>query len=353
VLGNFDLTVSGTINSYGPTAYVQTTGSGYLKMNAIGGLRVFPVGVTSLNAVYINNGGNNNYSVRVENGINPGIAFPTYGINRTWNIFANTNTSGVEVTFYYNTADANAGVIPGTDQMEILLYSGAAWSITPSNQNITPAGANPWTVTTTVPGALTIGTTATPYVVGKTGGWILPIDCVIATRAQKRNNTGIISWTVNSCAEVSSFEVQRSVNNSGFRTIGTVDPVTNQTEFNFTDVSLSNGNNLYRIKVNRSSGGSKYSNTAALIQNSNDILISSLAPNPVHNKALITLSSGRNVSVDFKIYNSTGNLMKQWQSNMAEGSNTIEINASQLPAGIYTLFAYAGDTKTVTRFVKQ
>ena len=152
VLDNFDLTVSGTIFNYGSSAYIKTNGSGYLKMNAVGGLRVFPVGVTDLNAVYINIGGNSDYSVRVENGINPAIAFPTYGINRTWNIFASANTPGVEVTFWYYTADANAGVLPQPQAMEILRYSGSAWSITTGNTSIAPAGGNPFTVTTPLAG---------------------------------------------------------------------------------------------------------------------------------------------------------------------------------------------------------
>lgn len=353
VLGSNGLTVSGTISGYGPTAYIRTNGSGFLKMNGIAGTRVLPVGYSNLNAVYINFGNGADYSARVEDGINPAIAFPTYGINRTWNIFASVITAGVEVTFWYYTADANPGALPQPQAMEVLMYSGAAWSVTPNNVNINPGGGNPWTVTTTALGALIINTTPVRYALGKNGGWILPIDCIISTRAQKRNNEGIISWQVNSCAEVNSFEVQRSVNNSGFRTIGTVDPVANQTDFSFTDAALAGGTNLYRIKVNRFNGSSKYSNTVAIIYNSNDLIITTVAPNPVHNSALLTVSTGRPAVVDFKVYNMSGSLVKQWRSGMAEGNNIIEMNVSELPAGMYTLFASNSDASTVSRFVKQ
>lgn len=354
ILGNFDLTVSGSIAGYGPTVYVQTDGTGYLKMDAVSGTRVFPVGYSNLNAVYINNGGGSNYSVRVEDGINPGVLYLTYGINRTWNIFANAVTSGVQASFWYYTADANAGVIPGTDDMEVLLYSGSAWSITPGNNAITPTGSNPWLVTTVaVTGNLTINTTAVPYIVGKSGGWVLPIDCIISTRAQKRNNTGIISWTVNSCADVSSFEVQRSTGNGNYQTIGTVAPVANQTDFNFTDLSLARGTNLYRIKVNRVAGGTKYSNTVALIYDSNDLLITSVAPNPAQDVATLTLSTAHPGGATFNVYDVSGNMVKQWQANIAEGNNTIELNVSSLPAGMYHVLVATTDARTVTRFVKQ
>ena len=98
---------------------------------------------------------------------------------------------------------------------------------------------------------------------------------------------------------------------------------------------------------------SKYSNTVVLIHNSNDILISSLVPNPVHDKALLTVSSGRHAAIDFKIYNAAGNLVKQWSSHVSEGNNTIEVNAGGLAAGMYTVFAYSGRSTTVSRFVKQ
>ncbi len=353
ILGNFDLTVSGAIGGYGPTNYVQTDGTGYLKMNAVGGTRVFPVGFTNLNAVFINNGNLANYSVRVENGINPPVLNLTYAINRTWNIFASAPTSGVQVTFWYYTADANPGVIPGTDLMEVLLYSGAAWSITPGNVLILPGGGNPWTVTTITPaGDLTINTTPVPYIVGKNGGWVLPIDCIVTTRAQKRNNNGFISWEVNTCAEVNSFEVQRSVNGGAFQTIGTVTPAT-QLDYNYTDASLAKGTNLYRIKINRSSGGVKYSNTVAIINDTKGILITALSPNPVSDKATLIITAAKAGAVNFTIFDMTGRSLKQWQTTIAEGSNTISVNAAELPAGLYHLAATTADSKTITRFVKQ
>jgi hypothetical protein len=181
------------------------------------------------------------------------------------------------------------------------------------------------------------------------------LDYIISTRAQKRNNTGIISWTVNSCSEVSSFEVQRSVGNSVFRTIGTVTPGVNETDFSFTDGNLANGTNLYRIKVNRTTGATRYSNTVALIYNSNDIFITSLAPNPVHSSAVMTVSTAKASAVDFKVFDLSGNLVKQWQSNIAEGNSTLTINVDGLPAGVYHLLASSPDAKAkaMTRFVKQ
>ena len=353
ILGNFDLTVSGSIGGYGPANYVQTDGTGYLKMNNINGTRVFPVGFSNLNALYVTTGGGSDYSVRVENGINPGVSLPTYAINRTWNIFASAITSNVQLTFWYYTADANPGVNPATDLMEVLRYSGSAWSITPGNVLITPGGANPWTVTTITPaGDLTINTTPSPFIVGKNGGWVLPIDCIINTRAQKRNNNGFISWEVNTCAEVNSFEVQRSVNGGVYQTIGTITPAS-PLEYNYTDASLAGGTNLYRIKVNRSSGAIKYSNTAVIINDTKGILITALSPNPVNDMAAFIITGAKAGAVSFTIYDMMGRPVRQWQSTIEEGSNTINLIAKELSPGVYHLAATMADAKTVMRFVKQ
>jgi hypothetical protein len=349
------LTVGSTLISQiavSPAPKVVTNGKGFLKLTGVNGTGNFYVGPssTTYNPVTISSTSGKDFYVRDTITIAPPIAFPTYGINRTWYIFASDITPNVTVAYQYALADANPGATPQPQLMEILMYSGA-WSIMVGNTSIMSIGSDPYTVTSTT--ALTINNSSVPYVIGIDGGWILPIDCIISTRAQKRNNTGIISWTVNSCSEVRSFEVQRSVSNSGFRTIGTVNPVANQTDFSFTDGALANGTNLYRIKVNRITGSSKYSNTVAIIQNSNDLLITSLAPNPVHNSTMLTISTGRSSLVAFKVYNMSGSLVKQWQSNIAEGNNIITINADGLAAGVYHILASSNEAKAFTRFIKQ
>lgn len=351
-IGANNLTVAGTITGGGTSSYIKTSGAGVLTLQAILTNKTFPIGNTTYNPLVITTASGNDFSARVENGINPPLALPInsiYAVQRTWNIFASANTASVQVTYQYGSGDFGSGV-NATDVMEILQHTGAVWSIL--QQNRPQSGSDPYQVSSTVAG-LSIATTSTPYLIGKSGGFVLPIDCIISTRGQKRNNTGLISWTVNSCSDVRSFEVQRSTGNGNYQTIGTVAPVANQTDFNFTDPSLARGTNLYRIKVNRVAGGIKYSNTVALIYDSNELLITSFAPNPVHDMATLTLSTARQGGATFKVYDVSGNLVKQWHSNIAEGNNTIEMNVTGLPAGIYHVLVSTTDARTVTRFVKQ
>ena len=350
-LGGNNLTVSGTITGGAANAYVKTSStSGVLRMNAVTA-RTFPVGNSSYNPIDISNGQGVDYYVKVEDGINPAVAFPTYGINRTWSIYASALTPNVGVVFQYATADANAGATPQPQPMEILSNTGSVWNIVPGNTNINPGGADPaWTITTAT--ALTITGSLTPYALGIDGGWILPLDCIISCRSRKVNNSGIISWDINSCSEVNSFEVQRSVNGGAYQTIGTITPGTSL-EYSYTDASLAKGTNLYRIKVNRSSGAVKYSNTVAVINDTKGILITALSPNPVADKATLVINAAKPGAVNFAIYDITGRPVRQWSATIAEGSNTVTVNAATLPGGIYHLAAMTGDSKTVIRFMKQ
>ncbi|MDZ4796401.1 MAG: T9SS type A sorting domain-containing protein [Bacteroidota bacterium] len=351
-LGNFILTVSGIITGGGANSFIRTNATGFLTLNTVTN-KTFPIGVgSSYNPLVIANGGGlPNYSARVAVGINPVIAFPTYGINRTWNLFASSAMSGVTVVFQYATADANAGALPQPQTMEILQNDGISWSIIPGNMNINPVGADPAFTITSVTG-LGIGMVSTPYALGITGTQILPLNCIIAAQSKKINNTGLISWEVSSCSEVLNFEIQRLVNGSAFLTIGRVTPGS-ALAHSYTDAALAGGTNLYRIKINGINGAFKYSNTVAIINDTKGLLITALSPNPVADKAALIINAAKPEIVNFIIYSISGQPVKQWQAMVTEGSNTIAVNTTGLAAGIYHLAATSADAKTVMRFVKQ
>ncbi|MCB0777792.1 MAG: T9SS type A sorting domain-containing protein [Chitinophagaceae bacterium] len=357
-LDTSDLTIAGgtsggVIIPFGSTStYIRTNGSGRLIQNNITGSRTFPIGHTSYNPVFIAGGGGDNYAARVDTGIAPSIAFPTYGINRTWNIqsLAAMPSVGVTVTYQFATADANPNVVP-PEALEILMNDGIAWSIIPGNDSIVPTGTDPYQITTT--SALTVNSaTETPYCLGKKGGWILPLDCIVECRSQKQNNTGLISFEVNSCAEVNSFEIQRSSGGRPFETISEVPPDITKNRFSYSDADLQPGINLYRIKVNRLSGSIKYSNTTAIINDTKGWVITGVYPSPASDMVKLAISSAKTESLQVQIYNMSGNILKQWQQNITAGSNIIETDIQQLPTGVYVFTVNENGIKKSVRFIK-
>lgn len=199
IIGNHILSTA-IINQLNPatmtTNHIVTNGNGFLKLTSVGSA-VFPVGPAAdkYNPLHVTNGGGNDFYVRVENGINPSIAFPTFGINRTWTIYASAISAGVGVGFQYASADANANALQPQD-MEILLHANNAWNIIPGNTNIFPSGADPaWVITT--PSGISINNSPTAYALGVDGGWALPVGCsgcIVVPRSDTINRTEIIVY---------------------------------------------------------------------------------------------------------------------------------------------------------------
>lgn len=355
-LGANDLNVTGTISGGSATSYVRTdVNGGALKLNSIDvTAKFFPIGETTYNPLEISNGSNADYSARVRTGIvDPNGAIPTDAVNRTWYIHASATTPGVTVKYQYsnNAGELTGAAVTQPASMEILQSDFTTWHLSVGNTTIMSTPGPPHTVTSAV--GLTINNTPVPYSLGVTGTVILSIDCIISCESKKVNNSGVISFNINSCAGVSSFEIQRSVNGGSFETIGIVSPDLNRLLFSFTDVSLQKGMNLYRIKVSRADGAVKYSNTTAIINDDKGVIISTVSPNPVHSQAVVTISTAKAGTISFSIYDIAGRVIKQWQVPAAEGSNRIIMNLDGLQAGVYHLVATGKEAKTSYRFVKQ
>lgn len=359
-LQNFNLTIStGTVSGAANNAYFKTSGTGVLTLPSVASAAslTYDIGNSTYNPLTITNNEVTTvtFSTRVEDAINPPTALPIYatrGIQRTWSITADASASPT-VKFQYNTSDFGSD-ISGTDQVEILSNTGSPWSIVPSQINISQAslGGGVYTTTSLAPG-LPCGTSAVKFIIGKNGGWILPVNCVVALKAQKRNNSGIISWTASSCTEVESFELQRSVNGAAFETIHTIRPSTSATDFVYTDAQLGRGRNLYRVKITGFNGDNKYSGTVALIEGSSDLFISSLSPNPATSSSRLTISAGKTAPVSLAIYNASGTVVKRWSTVVSEGNTTVDIDVANLAAGVYNVIAVSGDSKSVLKLVKQ
>ena len=100
-------------------------------------------------------------------------------------------------------------------------------------------------------------------------------------------------------------------------------------------------------------GSVKYSKVIAIVNEEKGFVITSIAPNPVQHTASLTISAAKQSSVDFKVYDMTGNLVKQWQSTIAAGNNVLQMDVAALTNGTYHVLASSSGDKTVFRFIKQ
>lgn len=182
----------------------------------------------------------------------------------------------------------------------------------------------------------------------------LPIKLINFDVVKVNSNLSNLTWELAACcSSAARFEVEKSIDGRNFSLLTIVPGSETNRFYTFNDNRLYKGINYYRLKMVDVGGIVSYSKVVAIINDNHGIVITSLSPNPVHSNAFITVSTGRSSLVDFKVYNMSGVLLKQWQSNIAEGNNIIDMNVAGLPAGMYSLFVSNKSANSVSPFIKQ
>jgi len=182
----------------------------------------------------------------------------------------------------------------------------------------------------------------------------LPIKLISFNAEKMGSSSAHISWELaECCSKDARFEIQKSSDGRNFRSFAAVGGNELSRYYFHNDLQLDKGITYYRLKMTDVDGTVTHSKVIAVINDSKGLLITSVAPNPVNENAVITLSAAKQGSATFEVYNMSGYVVKRWLSPIAEGNNTINVNMSELPAGLYHVLAYTPDTRTVLRFVKQ
>jgi len=359
-IGANDMSVLGSASG-STTSYIKTSSTGVLKLLNVTSLRNSPIGKSTFNPVTVTSTDGYDWSTRVEDvlQIDDPVFQPnaTGAVKRQWYVYPSVipPASSAVVTFQYNDGDAaQIGATFGINksvQVWRNINSGSPWGADWVAVNTTQ-------VPTGTPGSDRTATTYNwntfsnlPFAVSNLDA-PLPLQCILNIKAEKRNNAGLISWDVNSCAGVRSFELQRSVNGGAYQTIQTVRPSNNELSFTYTDMQTAKGRNLYRIRVNGVQNEYQYSKVAALLFDSNDLLITSVWPNPAKDVLRFTLSAARQQQVSFAIYNSLGTIVKKWNTTTGDGNMTLETNVSALPSGVYHIIAVSGSARASVEFVR-
>ena len=339
VLLDYGLTVTGIFQLTQKTSYVKTNGTGKLTMTGVSSGssgKLFPIGLSTINPLYVNTTGSHTYSARVVEPITPPIYNDQQAVLRTWYISSSTAPTGTDVSFGYSYPGDTGPFYSNAGPVQIGVYI-STWNIHESN--LTPGTfilvPGTFIVTSTVSMSYFATSGEFPFVIANNGA-ILSNDCIIHARAQKISGRSMISWNINSCAQVTSFSVERSVNNGRFETAATILPGT-ALHYEWMDPMTAFGINTYRVRVNRISGGVKYSNIVAVIHDSKGLLITSVSPNPLEDRSVIRLTTARKGVVKFRLVKNTGAIVRQWSAEVAEGSNAISFSPGSLAGGVYYL----------------
>lgn len=343
-LGAYDMSIgaAGSITGGSASSYIIITGSGALKQQGIGiGGRAsavsFPIGTSaSFTPLAVTNAGTaDEFSVRVisnvfdaydANDIPTGTAQTKNNIDRTWTV-KETVPGGSDVTldFQWNSGDE----LPEFDRLVVIPshYKNSKWN---KGTTTTAAGSGPYTA------SLSGITTFSPFGVGSTNS-IMPLTLISFTSKQITNGV-VLEWKTTNEVNTAGFEIERSMNGSGFETIGNVSSGATTT-YRYTDNKTVAGSvYTYRLKMIDRDGKYTYSNTIAVTFAAVSTTGYSVYPNPTTDSYLYIKPLTGNTNVNVTVLDLGGRILLSKQLTASNFTNgRFEISVAQLPAGSYLL----------------
>lgn len=155
-----------------------------------------------------------------------------------------------------------------------------------------------------------------------------------------------LQWTVGNAKGPRQFDVERSLNNISFYTIGTVvttGTTTGTTTYSFIDKApVLYQTSYYRLKQTSTDGQFNYSDT---INVAADAMVGSIAyPVPVQDNVNIALHAKLGGWAVVYLADATGKLVKRQSVYLKRGSNIIVVPMRELPKGAYVVQVIADGT---------
>jgi hypothetical protein len=170
--------------------------------------------------------------------------------------------------------------------------------------------------------------------------------------ATKNYNAVLLTWSTSSETNNNSFEVQRSMDGKKFEAIGNVKgngTTQKVSSYSFTDTKVASSKTVfYRLKQVDFDGKAEFSKTVSVTHEEIQMGLGASLPNPFNNELTLTLNAtNTNSTATIVIMDMIGKTHYTTTEQLLTGANTITINTTNMPDGIYFIRAsYNGQTFT-------
>ena len=340
--------------SYDPNSYLETNGSGNLRMQIPAGTNnvVFPVGNGSFTPIVVTNSSPSSdyFDVRVENGVSPsGAGTTTDFVNKTW-LFQEVNAFADRLSFqfFWNAGDEQSNF--DRSMCWGAHHNGSNWDVGPTlfaASFINIFGVAQYEVqraNLATFGALTVASDG-----------LLPVE-LTAFSAQATDKGHLLKWNTASELNNSHFEIEYSSDGSHFTTIGEVKGYgTTQAENSYswlhqteTEFSI----HYYRLKQVDFDGQYTYSDIVVLEHTISDRAVYHIYPSLASDQLHIRIPSESRRINQMSIFSIDGHQV--WQYPLAAGDQ-IDVPISHWANGMYVVYGpgLEGVLQPLGRFVKQ
>jgi hypothetical protein len=162
------------------------------------------------------------------------------------------------------------------------------------------------------------------------------------------NDITKLDWTIADNQYVSYFEVERSFDGRTFDGVGQTtanDQIKSSASYSAYD-NLQHlsppGAIYYRLKIVKTSGGVSYSQVIR-IPYGKSLTKFSIIPNPVHDVMQVAVNAANDGSLDLRIFDMAGKVVRNVRANVQSGVNVISFDQlSRLQEGTYIVVVYTG-----------
>lgn len=186
----------------------------------------------------------------------------------------------------------------------------------------------------------------------------LPIE-MMSFEATDLGGYNELTWKTASEANCDRFEIERSQSGVNFEVIGSQvggGTVLSESNYRFVDYEPNPEMNYYRLKQYDFNGAYSYSDLVAISQKeTTELTVVNASPNPTKNILNLQILSPFKTQVTISILSLNGTELSKFEDSVVKGGNTIAIDASDFPVGMYLMMIsnpITGAQETI-RFVKK
>ena len=186
------------------------------------------------------------------------------------------------------------------------------------------------------------------------GSATIPVE-LKSINAFAKENHNKIEWTTASEKDLKNFQVERSIDNQEWLSIGTTTAKGGSKETNY---SLEDNQpallSYYRLRTIETSGKEEVSKIIAVKRfDAKKLVLLNVAPIPTTTGISVDFSVSKEARIRLVLTNIVGQTVEAQTIKAEEGANKTFLNLSNLPNGTYILTVSDGETTAIKRIVKQ
>ena len=180
-----------------------------------------------------------------------------------------------------------------------------------------------------------------------TGTLALTANRIVSFDGRLENNKGILQWVINSEYLKDYYEIEKMDETQNFKSLTIINGNSADAlrSFSFTDESLEDGENVYRLKSVGNDGSVQVSDIVTIKYQQPDIY--TLSPNPTSNYLDVNLTMSENHPVVLTIVDASGHKMQVVSIEKATKTHRVELN--DLATGQYFLHIRTAGKRDITR----